>query len=103
MSDVYGFQNMLAPGVDICITFQRKPPTEGSASVEMQMQAQVLPAYTKTLLLAVSELSDADNSGAIRRSIEEHSVKTYRYEEPIQQAGSDADWANFCARHQESG
>ena len=61
------------------------------------MKAEVLPAYTKTLLLAVSELSEADTNGDIRRSIEQHSAKLYRYQEPIQAAGSNAKWANFCA------
>ena len=94
--DILGFNNMLAPGVDLCISFEKPAPETPVKTVEIGFQAETLAAYSNTLLLAVSELSDDSLKENIEKSINKNISKEYSYEEKLYLFDKNPIWKEFC-------
>ena len=94
--DVFGFNNMLAPQVDLCIEFNKDVSIEATKKVSISFNAETIAAYSNTLLLAVSELSDNELKKKIKSSIDSNIVKRYGYEEEIYRNGKNEIWKTFC-------
>ena len=93
--DVLGFNSMLAPQVDLCIEFD-KERTDTTSKVSISFNAETIAAYSNTLLLAVSELSDDALKNKITDSINSNVVKTYGYLQELYMNEKNPIWKSFC-------
>ena len=93
--DVRGFKSMLAPEVDLCIEFE-KERTDLTNEVSLSFTAETIAAYSNTLLLAVSELSDDELTDKITDSINSNITKNYDYLEELHQSDKNPIWDTFC-------
>ncbi len=95
--DLTGVESMLAPGVDICVSFVVPAPPAAAVTAQFSLQARVSDAYADTLLLAVSELPEPDVRERITDSVQRHISRDYSAQLPVAAAGHNtSDWEDFC-------
>lgn len=102
LKDVAGFNNMLAPEIDLCLNF-KVSLVKNAELASIVFQADTIDAYRNALLLAVEQLSEAEVKDDIVKSIKDHTSKKYSYRESFYAHGKNKVWDNFCMLRDKSG
>ena len=96
-SNLTGEESMLAPGVDICVSFASSVPPATAVTAQFSVQARVSDAYADTLMLAISELPEKEARQRITESVQRHIRRQYSAQLPVAAEGHNtSDWEDFC-------